>query len=246
MGQPNPPGENVPLYEGLDASWNDIVGAFPEDRRNELAPLLKSRIDQYEPLKQWEDLHKSGITPKYASDALNVFSIIENNPQQVYDTIGKYLGITPKEAKAAVEEFQATEEEDDGPDPRIQTMQEQIDTLAQIALSQRQQTVQQQQAAEADAAVEKDLSELKKKYGDVDEDQVLLYMLNGNGVTAEQAYQMYTERDNKIRSRRPAPMLMGSGGAVPAKQLDVRKMNPEDTRSLVAQMMQYGNQANKD
>lgn len=244
MGQPNPPGDNVPLYEGLDSSWNDIVGAFPEERRAELAPLLKSRIDAYEPLKQWEDLHKSGITPKYASDALNVFSIIENNPQQVYDTIGKYLGITPKEAKAVVDEFQEIEEED-GPDPRIQTMQEQIDTLAQIALSQRQQAVQQQQTAEADAAVEKDLVDLKKKYGDVDEDQVLLYMLNGKGVTAEQAYQMYTERDNKIRSRRPAPMLMGAGGAVPAKQLDVRKLNPEDTKSLVAQMMMQGNEASR-
>lgn len=237
MGQPTPPGD-IPLYEGLGADWNDIVGGFPEDKRAELAPLLKQRIDAYEPLKQWEDLQKSGITPDYAGTALNLFSIIENNPRQVYDTIGKYLNITPAEAKEAVE----TLEEEGGDDPRIQTMQQQLDTLTQIALAQRQQTTAEKQAADQDAAVEKEIGAVKKKYGDseVNEEEVLMRMLH-KGMTAEQAHLEFSGLVTNIRKTRPSPMVIGGGGAVPRKTIDVKSLSGADTKSLVAQMMEQAN-----
>jgi DNA-binding Lrp family transcriptional regulator len=235
MGQPTPPGD-MPLYEGLSSEWNDIVGAFPEDKRNELAPLLKQRIDGFqEQIKPWEDLTKSGITPEHASTALNLFNVIENNPREVYETIGKYLGITPAAAKEAVEEMEdsgATE------DPRLATLQQQVDTLAQIALAQRQQTAAEKQAADQDAAIEKELGSLKSKYGDVDEEEILMRMLHNN-MTAEQAYQSYAAKVSQIRSTRPAPMLIGGGGAVPRKSIDVTKLDNADTKNLVAQMMQH-------
>ena len=236
MTNPTPPGD-MPLFEGLGSEWNDIVGAFPEDRRNELAPILKSRIDQYEPLKQWEDFSKSGVTPDHVGTALNLMSIIENKPREVYDIIGKSLGITPQQAQEVVEEL----EEQDGDDPRIASLQQQVETLAQIALMNRQQSMAQQQAEADDKRLNDELTNLKNKYGEVDEQQVLMYMLNNQGMTAEQAYQAYTERDNQIRSRRPSPMIMGSGGAVPRNAIDPTKLNGQDTRNLVAQMMQQGN-----
>ncbi len=238
MGQPTPPGDNIPLYEGLGPEWNDIVGALPEDRRAELAPRLKERLDQYEPLKQWEDFQKSGITPDYANTALHLFNVIENNPREVYDTIGKHLGITPQEVKKAADVLEANTDIDD---PRIQTMQQQIDTLAQIALAQRQQTTAEQQAAEADAEIEKELSNLKKKYGDeVDEEEIIMRMIH-KGVTAEQAYQEYSGKIAELRKRRPAPMIIGGGGAIPRKSIDVTKLDNASTKDLVAQMMDHAN-----
>lgn len=246
MGQPTPPGENIPLYEGLGAEWNDIVGALPEDRRNELAPLLKQRIDErikpYEPLKEYEDFHKSGINSDQIGAALNLYSIIENNPKEVYDTIGKHLGLTAQQTKEAVEEMQDMDEDD----PRIATMQQQIDTLAQIALAQREQTTAEKEAAAQEAQLEKELGDLKKKYGDseVDEEEILMRMLHKN-MSAEEAYQEYSGKVSELRKRRPSPMIMGGGGTVPRQQLDVRKLDGPGTKNLVAQMLEHAKQQNQ-
>ncbi len=237
MGQPTPPGDNVPLYEGLDSSWNDIVGAFPEDQRAVLAPKLKERLAEYEPLKQWEDLQKSGITPAHASQALDVFTIIENNPRQVYDTIAKHLGISTQEAKEVVEEIQDADPEDD---PRIATMQKQLDALTQIALMQRQQTTEQERASEVEAQIDKELSDLKKKYSDVDEEQIILRMVHKD-MTAEEAYKDFSSWAAGFRKKPVSPMILGGGGSVPRKEIDVTKLDPGSTKNLVAQMIQHAN-----
>ncbi|MFY3741638.1 MAG: hypothetical protein HMLIMOIP_002096 [Candidatus Nitrosomirales archaeon] len=240
MGQPNPPGDNVPLIEGLDSSWNEIVSAIPEDRRTELGPKLKERItattSQYEPLKQWEDLQKSGITPDFAGTAIGLFNLIENDPKQVYEAIGKHLNITPAQAKEVVEEVQ----DGDQDDPRIQRMEQQLETLAQIALAQRQMTAQEQQAAEADAAVDKELSDLKSKVGDFPEDEIVMRMLHKD-MTAQQAYEEYSGRVSELQKRRPAPMLMGQGGSIPSRAIDVKKLDSKETKNLVAQMLESAN-----
>lgn len=236
MGQPTPPGDS-PLFEGLDASWNDIVGAFPEDRRSELAPKLKERISSYEDLKPWGEFSKNGVSPDQASTALNLYNIIETNPREVYDTIGKHLGITAKQAEEVVDEL----EDADSDDPRIAALQQQVETLAQIALAQRQQTSAEQQAAEQDAKLNKEIEDIQKKYGkDIPEDEILMRMLHKN-MTAEQAYQEYSGRVSDIQKRRAAPFVMGGGGTVPNRAIDPVKLDSKDTKSLVAQMMQHAN-----
>ncbi len=235
MGQPTPPGD-MPLFEGLGTEWNEIVGAFPEDKRAELAPKLKARIDAYEPLKQWEDFQKSGITAEQASNALNLYSTIENNPKQVYETLGKYLGVTKEEVKEVVEATQQEINED----PRLKAIQQQVDTLSQIMLAQRQQSDSEQQAAEAEAALEKEMNALKKKYSDVDEEEIIMRMIHNN-VTAEQAYQDYSAKIAQIRERRPAPSLLGSGGTIPRRDIDPAKLDSKDTKNLVAQMLEHAN-----
>lgn len=243
MVQPTPPGD-MPLIEGLGPEWNDVVSYIPEDKRGEFTPKFKERIgafeSQYAPLKQWEDLQKSGITPDHASTALKVYSAIENDPKQVYEAIGKHLGITPQQAKEVVEEVQEGDQED----PRIVRMQQQLDTLAQIALAKNNMETQQRQAEEADKAIEAEISEVKKKYGDFPDDEVLMRMLHKN-MSAEEAYQEYASRVDSIRSRRPAPFLLGSGGHVPSSAIDVRKLDSAGTKAVVAQMLEHGNQASK-
>lgn len=239
MGQPTPPGD-MPLYEGLGPEWNDIVGAFPEAQRAELAPKLKERISSYESqlegYKGWDDFQKSGITPDHAKTALDLFSTIENNPQQVYDTIGKYLNISPAQAQEVVEEI-----EENGSDAEIKALKQQIDTLSQIQLAQHQMTQQEQLAAEQDAQLDAEISGIKKKYGDdIPEDEILMRMMHKN-MTAEQAYQEYSQRVDDIRSRRPAPMLLGNGGSVPSRAIDPRKLDSKGTKDLVTQMLDHAN-----
>jgi hypothetical protein len=239
MGQPNPPGD-LPLYEGLDPSWNDIVGAFPEDKRNELAPKLKERIDAYEPYKQWDNLQKSGVTPQQAETALSIYSMLENNPKQVYDELSKYLGVTPQQAQQAAEQVEEIMEDEE--DPRLSklaSLEKQVQVMAELLMTQHQQEVQSKQQQEADAAIDKELSDLKKKYGEeVDEEEVIMRMVH-QGMTAEQAHQAYMNKVTQIRHRRPAPTLLGSGGTVPKKGIDPAKLDNSGVKSLVAQMIQH-------
>lgn len=234
LNDPTPPG-NAPLYEGLGSEWNDIVGAFPEDKRAELAPKLKERIDAFEPYKQWDDLQKSGITPQQASEALDISNLINSNPKAVYDKIAEFLGITAQQAQEVVEEVEEAEEAGDS---RYEAMKKQLDVLSQIIIQERQSQTQAQLQSQADAALEKEIAAVKKKFGDVDEDQILLYMGRGD-LTAEQAYEAYTKRDAEIRSRRPAPTLLGSGSAVPRQPVDYTKLSNEDTKKWVAQMLEH-------
>lgn len=243
MGQPTPPGD-IPLYDGLGSEWNDIVGAIPEDKRNELAPKLKERIDQYEPLKGYNDFHKSGLTPDKLSTAYNLQQFIESNPRQAYDAIGNFLGITPQQAQQAVEEAQGQGQEEETPpeidallnDPRYKTLQDQVQTLMQLTVVKDQQERQNQQAAEADKLVEKELSDLKKKHGDFPEEEIIMRMVNKN-ISGEQALQEFNALADSLR-RRPAPFLMGNGGQVPTNKIDVTKLTDKDARGLAAQMMQ--------
>jgi MoxR-like ATPase len=239
MGQPNPPGD-IPLYDGLGAEWNDIVGAFPEDQRAALAPKLKERIDSFEPLKEYSDFAKSGIKPDQISAALNIFSVLENNPREVYETIGKHLGITPAQAEKVVEEL----EEADQDDPRIAELQHKVDTLAQIALAERQQTTQEKLIQEQEELVGQELEAVKKKYGthDYNEDEILMRMIHKE-MTAEQAYQDYTGHVQSIRSRRPAPTIMGAGGNIPNRAIDPKTLSGPETKSVVAQMLEHARNA---
>jgi len=237
MGQPIPPGDNVPLVEGLDASWNEFVSYIPEDKRAEFAPKFKERISSYEPLRQWEDFHKAGITPESATTALNLMSTIENDPKQVYETIGKYLNITPAQAQEVVEQVQEADQED----PRIAKLQQQFETLSQIMLAERQQSSQAQLVSQQEAAVDKEISDAMNKYGQVPEDEILMRMIH-KGMTAEQAHQEYTGRVSEIRKTRPAPTILGAGGQIPtSRAIDPTKLDSKGTKQLVAQMLDHAN-----
>lgn len=244
MGQPNPPGD-VPLVEGLSPEWNDIVSGFPEDKRAEYAPKIRERLSSYETVQQayepWKNLQDSGLTPELASTAATLYRLIESDPRQVYETIGQHLGITPQQAKEVVQDAKEDQEDEDPRFAKLSTLEKQVQIMSQILLGQREAETQQKAQEEADAALDKELKALKAKYSDVDEEQVVMYMAQHN-VDAEEAYKRYTERDNNIRARRPAPFVLGSGGHIPTnKPIDPKTLSPADTKSLVAQMMQQGN-----
>lgn len=243
MGQPTPPGD-MPLIEGLPVEWNDIVSGFPEDKRAEFGPKIKERLSSYESTQQayepWRNLQDSGLTPELASTAATLYRLIESDPRQVYETIGKHLGISPQQAQEVVQDVKEDAEDEDPRFAKLSTLEKQVQVMSQILLGQRDMEAQEKAKAEADAALDKELKTLKAKYSDVDEEQVVMYMLQHN-TNAEEAYKAYTERDDRIRSRRPAPFVLGSGGHIPTnKPIDPKTLSPADTKSLVAQMMQQG------
>lgn len=246
MGDEVTPPGNTPLIEGLGPEWNDFVSAFPEDQRTELGSKLKERVSSYSELDAWRDFQKSGITPEQASSALNLYSIVENNPRQVYDIIGKSLGISAAEAKEVVEEIEE-EGEDDPRFAELQSLKQQVETMSQIMLTRHQQEQKQTAEAQAEQELNKEMEAAKKKYGeDFDEEQVIMRMMQ-KGMTVDQAFADHQAYVEKVRSRRPAPMILsGSGGNnIPSKAIDPTKLDGKARRSLVAQMLAQGIAAEK-
>jgi hypothetical protein len=245
MTAPNPPGD-LPLIEGLGPEWNEFVSAIPEDKRAELGPKLKERVtsvsSQYEALKPWEDFQKSGITPDFADNAVRLWAQIENNPREVYDTLAKHLNITPAQAKEVVEEVKGEQGTANPYESKIKTMEEQMATMSQIMLAQRNMSAEEKRNSEAEAALDQEVSAIRAKYGnDVPEDQILMRMYT-KGMSAEEAYQEYAGFVTEVRARRPAPMIMGSGGNIPSgRAIDPTKLNSKDTKNLVAQMLDAAN-----
>jgi len=245
MGQPNPPGD-LPLIEGLGPEWNEFVSAFPEDQRSTLGPKLKDHVSsitsEYEPLKQWADFQKAGVTPDQASMALNIFEVIEKNPREVYDALANHLGISKAEAKEVVKEIQ----NDDSGDSRIETLKNQVDTLTQIALAQRNMTAKEQEDADAEAWLDEQLGTIKQKYGDsIDENQIIMRMAHA-GMTVEEAYQDWSNMVAQIRKTREAPVLMGSGGNIPTNRaIDPKKLDSKATKDIVRQMLDHANAQNQ-
>lgn len=243
MGQPTPPGD-IPLYADLGVEWNDVLSGFPEDKRAEFAPKIHEKLNEklktFEPLRQYEDFHKSGVGPDHIGTALQVMSTIENNPHQVYEMLGKYLNITPKQAEEVVKDVKNNQESDES-DPRYEALQNQVNTLAQIALAKRNEEEQSALAAQQDRALEEELSNLKKQHGDFPEDEIIMRMLHKD-LTAKQAFDEYAQFVEGIQRRRPAPFVLGSGGAVPREPLDVKKLTGPQTKDVVAQMLQHANQ----
>lgn len=240
MGQPTPPGD-IPLIEGLDSGWNDIVNYIPEDKRSEFAPILKERLSSYESLKPYEDFAKSGVAPDHLKTALDVFSVIENNPRQVYETLGKHLNITPQQAQQVVETVQENATNGNATPSELETIKKQVETLGQLMLAQRDMTNQEKAMAEQEAALDREIKAVKQKYGDIPEDQLIMRMV-AKEISADQAAQEYLSMVSEIQKRRPAPFVLGSGGQIPAKQIDVTKLDSASTKNLVAQMMMHGNQ----
>jgi hypothetical protein len=249
MGQPNgapvPPG-NTPLVDGLDSSWNEIVGAFPEDKRAELAPKIRDRIKDYEPLRAYEDFAKSNISSDHINAALSVYSFIENNPHEVYQMLGDSLGISRQQAQQLTQQAQQSTDGEEGgtgsqeiqDDPRLTKLQEQYELLARTMVAQYQQQQQMTAEQEEDAQLEQELTDLKKKYGgNINEREIIRRMMTDD-VSAEEAYTDYMNLVTEIQKRRPAPFVMGSGSMVPREQVDVRKLDRDQTKNFVAQMIQ--------
>lgn len=233
-----------PLIEGVDPSWNSILEYVPEDKRPELVSPIQEFESKYKDLEPWKEFTDSNVSPDVVKQALDVFRTLNEQPHQVYEVLGNYLGVTTQEAKEIVEENKEIEGEESSSqkvqdDPRISKMEQQLNTLAQIALAQKKEEEQRRE----DQALDKELKALREKYNypEEDEEQIVMRMAQ-KGLDAEAAYKEYASYTDKIRQRRPAPFVMGSGsGQVPTNNIDVSKLDRKGTKDLVSQMLRHAN-----
>jgi hypothetical protein len=252
-GAPTPDNANIPLLQGIDADWNDVIKYIPEDKRAEAGQHLATRVAKYKETEAayepWKEFSGSGVDPQYAQQALLVLDALENRPQEVYELLQKHLGLTPQQAAQVVNQQQQTQQTTEEPEfdfsahPEFQAMKRQLDAASQILLARRNEEQQMVERAQADQALEDDINALKSKVGNnIPEREILMRMAyggsDGNTLSAEEAYADYMESVKNIQKYRPSPLVMGGGGPIPTSPIDVKKLDSAGTKSLVVQMLE--------
>lgn len=237
-----PTGDNTP---GHNPAWDEVLSLLPEQFHSTVTPAFQkwdqaaqSRIEAANAeLKQFEAYKpyvEHGINSDELEQGLRLLYEINNNPQNVYQALQNAynFGQQPETPETPSGEENPLE----GLPPEIleklQNHDNMLQAVSQIVLN----DAQAKQDATADAALDKELSDLKQAHGEYDEDYVLAKMQLGmSGEDAVKSYQALVQR---ITPAPFAPTLLGSSGGngVPSNAIDPTKLSSKETRNLVAQM----------
>jgi len=112
----------------------------------------------------------------------------------------------------------------------IQTLAQQQEIIAGFLANQ----VADQEATQADAALDQEIKTLETKYGSFDEEYV--FGLANAGVDLEVAVQRYQNLVTRARNPVPGsnlPNVVAPGGGVPSTAVNVGKMDRKSTRALI-------------
>lgn len=223
-------------------AWNDFLEYVPEDKRENVTPLLQqwdrgvqdkiqSVRSEFDP---WNDIIKSGYDPETTKFAQEVLSVLQNNPRQLYDALADNYGFTV-EAGGDDEDYSEDQDEPGQEDPRVAQLLQEQSIMKQILLAQHQKELELKEEEDLD----RDLAALKEKVGDFDEGDIMRRMYVDNSLTPEKAYEQQIAYHDQIRRSRPSPPRIAGGGsgAIPNNKMDVKKLSDRETRDFVVQTL---------
>lgn len=240
-----------PQQEAENSLYQEVLSSIQDETQKKLLePHLKSwdqkvtgRFQQiHEQYKPYKDLG----SPEDLARAQQVYDLLANNPQQVYNLLHQQFG-QPVAPPQPVQ--QATPEDPYANyDPEIadyfrrqddrNSQMEKALTLMSTMLTRQAREVQE---AQEDQQLDEYLAGLKGKFGDYDETYVLTRMQNGlTGEAAVKEYQAIVNRGNAAQqqvNQAAPPVLNGSGSIAPSNGFDVSKLNAEERKGLVAQII---------
>jgi hypothetical protein len=222
-------------------AWNEFLQVVPQELHGQVTPILekwdKGVQDRFQKVhseyEPWKGIIDTGASPDEVNWALNLLNAVNTNPELVYRALKENYKFDDQPAEGSnTGQGQNEPNQDDPYAARFAEIERQNQIMAQTLLAQREAEMQAQQDAELD----KELTGLRKKYGDFDEDYVLGKMFNG--MTGENAVKAFVEMRDRLMAQGPKPLIMGGGGGIPGNNTDVRKLDDSGTKNLVAQMLQ--------
>jgi len=244
-----------PAWDSLRSKLDPVsFHNIQEDLKN-FDKNAESRISSLnQQLKQYNELGSPEQLQNYAAIAQR----LDTEPEVIYNALGEFLRQngrlpeTAQEMQDAVDEEEATNENDEAPvDPRLAQLEQQTQQMQEFLAQQEQMRIQQ----EADVALGQEIDELKAAHPDFTEDDVrevlmrAAFQLQSNGKAAKLAdvAQEYIDKTvNRIRAvPRPgdsAPRLLPTSGGMPGGQQakPLGKLSRSDVQSLIASSIEQG------
>lgn len=257
-------GESDSESGGINPAWNEALEFIPEENRE----------GAYDVFRKWDSNYQNGIQKvqsewdqygflkeeKVSGDdvrmALGIMNAIQNDPQQVWNTLGSSYGFQggseSGQGESGNQPTSQTQSADNAltlpPEVKAQLdkLQQGHDTMAQIILQKQQQ----EEDARHDQTLRNQMEDLKKQHGYFDEYTVLMRMKDG--ASPEEAIKGYQEMADRImtEANRPKPpRLLGSGSVsgVPGnKRIEPGKMSDNQVNDLISTYLAEQRAANRD
>lgn len=241
---------------GDNPAWNDLLSAVPTQFHSVVKPKLQewdrnySELAQnYAPYKTWS---QQGVSQEQLKDAYQLYNQLNNNPQYVYDQLGRVLGTTTTQQQQQQkqkpldessdyeddsEESQGSQEED----PRMQQMQQELEQLRQ----QNATTQQQVATTHFEKQIDTEIQTIKRQHGDFNVPDVMNRFLaqiqRGEQPSVTRAYEEQQGYNQwyQSQSRGPAPKVMSPNGGMPSATDTVSLKTSDDRvaamKALIAQ-----------
>jgi len=245
LGQISEPivSEGQPI-ESPDSLLNPFLKDIPEADRNVVAQYVKdwdsgvtkkfqAIHDSYKPYKEL------GMEPDKLAEAVNIYRIIEEEPERVLEVLQEMLKVENEEVEPVI--TQPVIPEYEGlPQPFVEKfsqMETALDRFNQFIEAQENQRVEAQQVQELDTLLER----MHTKHGAFDDEFVIAKL--AAGLNPEDAYTAYSSLVEKLTAPKssPAPSLLGGAGGVPTGQVNPKEMTSAETRDFIARALAANN-----
>lgn len=220
-----------------------LNGIEDENLKQQLAPYVQKwdagvtrRFQdihkQYEPYKQLGEVEQ-------LQRASKLFEMVNNDPTRVLNALAQSLNykLTPAQQAALAEADEDIDPIAEKLTPVQQKLEQQQKVLERVAqFIQNQQ--QEQQKQQEQQSFNEYLNLLEREKGSFDRDYVTALIAQGvDPAEAVDRFQQTVQQALNANSRKQPPVLSG-GGSVPTPNKDVRSLSKQDTKNLVASMLQ--------
>lgn len=201
---------------------------------------------RYSPYKGFID---QGISPEYLQQSVGLARQLEENPEQIYESLGNFLrqnGRLPSEQELGKQVEEDASEEEDPRDAQIRQLREGQEQLQQFINQSVASQQQAQMAQEADAWLDGELKKIEAQGFDSEDMKEIVRIAasqsdrSGKEPDLAAAVQHYTDLQNRIRTApragAGAPRVPGGvGGGTPGStSQDPATMTKEQRIAAVA------------
>lgn len=249
-------------------SWSKFAEDLPEPLHEQFKPIVDEWSRQYQRVSEeaapYYKLRESGFTPEEIEMAANLQRALATDPEGFYKNMGEAYGYAQRQQLAEIQQQiqelrqpqQQTErsgnwwEDDENTpasnaappqtveDPRYSQLEAELEQLRNM----QEQVLERQRLDEGRAQMEIELANIRNKYGEFDEEEVVRRALANHSQSGDasltRAFHELKDYENRVAERivakqRSAPKVMGSASSMPPAAPAVT-LDTEDARRQAA------------
>jgi len=254
-------------------SWSKFAEDLPEPLHEQFKPIVDEWSRQYnrvsEEASPYYQLREAGFSPEEISMAANLQRALAEDPQGFYEQMGQAYGFAQQQQLAELQQQvqqlktppaagQTTtgnwwEEEETTAAPEVQAVADpryaQLEQELAVLRDMQEQVLERQRLDEGRAQMEIELTTIRNKYGEFDEEEVVRralanYSVDGDASLAR-AFHETKDLEQRVAQRyatkqKSAPKVMGSANgmppAAPAKTADTEEARRAAALELAIRM----------
>jgi hypothetical protein len=246
QGQGDAAGQYAGYLKDIPEQFHgQLLDGFKQTDRHWQSKLEEAQ-SQYKPYETLSQRYE----PQYLTAAAAMLDQIQQNPNEVIPWLAQEFGLQLG-SQAQAQQGQGGQTQQWGQDqaqtdlaglpPEVVERINRVEQLAELTGRTIMEQQEQQRVQEELAQFDQYLGDLKTKHGDYDQDWVLAKVASGEFDDPEKAVLAYKTWEQSViaaANQRRLPGIMSASGGSPSNQVDVTNLNPQDTRNLVAQMIQ--------